>query len=67
MKLKKELIRFACSMSWLIDPCRPWKLTTKQSASVNDLLCIVKLAQRAKKLSGAPEGSKKEEKYYQAC
>jgi hypothetical protein len=67
VKPEKELMRFACSMSWSIDPRRPWKLTTKQSASVNDLPCIVKLAWRAKKLLGAPEGSEKEEKYHRAC
>jgi hypothetical protein len=67
MKLEKELMRFTYSMSQSIDPRCPWKLTTKQSASVNDLPCIVKLARRAKKLSGAPEASEKEEKYYQAC
>ncbi len=53
-------------MSRLINPRRPWKLTTKQSASVNDLPCIVRLAQRAKKLSGAPPGSQREEKYRKA-
>jgi hypothetical protein len=57
MKPEKELMRFACSMSRSIDPRRPWKLTPEQSASVNDLPCIVRLAQRAKKLSGAPPGS----------
>ncbi len=42
-------------------------MTTEQSASINDLLCIVKLAQRTGKLSGAPEGSPGEEKYLEAC
>jgi hypothetical protein len=67
MKPEKDLMRFACSMSRSIDPRRPWKLTTEQSASVNDLPCIVKLAQRAKKLSGAPEGSQRWKKYRKAC
>ena len=67
MKPEKELMRFACSMSRSIDPRRPWKLTTEQSMSINYLPCIVKLAQRAKKLSGALEGSKEQEKYHQAC
>ena len=66
MKPDKELMRFACSMSRSIDPRRPWKLTPPQSASVNDLPCIVKLAQRADRLSGAPEGSPREEKYQKA-
>jgi hypothetical protein len=67
MKPEKELMRFACSMSWSIDPRRPWKLTTEQSASVNDRPCIIKLAQRAKKLSGAPVGSRRDEKYRKIC
>jgi hypothetical protein len=66
MKPEKELMRFACSMSRSIDPRRPWKLTPGQSASVNDLPCIVKLARRAEKLSGAKVGSEEEEKYYRA-
>jgi hypothetical protein len=66
MKPEKELMRFACSMSRSIDPRRPWKLTTEQSASINGLPCIVKLAQRAKRLSGAPVGSRREEKYRKA-
>jgi hypothetical protein len=67
MKLEKELMRFICSMSRSIDPRRPWKLTPEQSASVNDLPCIIKLAQHAKKLSGAPEGSQRWKKYCKAC
>jgi hypothetical protein len=67
MKPEKELMRFACSMSWSIDLRRLWKLTTKQSASINNLLCIVKLGQRAKKLSGAPVGSRREKNYSKAC
>jgi hypothetical protein len=67
MKPEKELMRFACLMSQSIDPRCLWKLTTKQSASANNLPCIVKLAQHARKLSGAPEGSKGEEKHRKAC
>jgi hypothetical protein len=63
MKPEKELMRFACSMSRSIDPRRPWKLTTEQSVSINNLPCIVKLTQRTEKLSGALEGSPEEEKY----
>jgi hypothetical protein len=78
MEPEKELMRFACSMSRSIDPRRPWKLTPEQSASVNDLPCIVKLDERVKKLSralrasdstrrvkslsGASRGSRREEK-----
>src|SRR5438045_3034681 len=64
MKPEKELMRFACLMSRSIDPRCPWKLTPEQSVSVNDLPCIVKLARRAEKLSGAEVGSEEEEKYY---
>jgi hypothetical protein len=60
-------MRFTCSMSRSIDPRRPWKLTTEQSTSVNDLPCIIKLARRVKELLGAPEGSKEEEKHHRAC
>jgi hypothetical protein len=67
MKPEKELMRFACSMSRSIDPRRPWKLTTKQSASINNVPCIVKLTRRVNKLSGAPKGSPKEENYRKAC
>jgi hypothetical protein len=42
-------------------------LTTKQSASINNLLCIVKLGQYTKKLSGAPVGSRREKNYSKAC
>jgi hypothetical protein len=66
MKLEKDLMRFACSMSRSIDPRRPWRLTPKQSASVNELPCIVKLAQRVKRLSRAPVGTAREEKYRKA-
>ena len=66
MKPEKELMRFVCSMSWSIDPHCPWKLTTKQSASINNLPCIVKLTQCANKLSGALEGSRREKNYYKA-
>ncbi|KAH6667257.1 hypothetical protein B0J14DRAFT_603092, partial [Halenospora varia] len=37
---QRDLMRFACSMSRSIDPRRPWKLTTEQSASINGLPCI---------------------------
>ncbi|TKA75461.1 hypothetical protein B0A49_09465 [Cryomyces minteri] len=67
MKPEKELMRFACSMSRSIDPRRPWRLTLEQSAPINYLPCIIKLAQRAKKLSGARVGSRREEKYHKAC
>jgi hypothetical protein len=66
MKPERELMKFACSMSRSIDPHQPWKLTVKQSASINDLPCIVRLAQCAKKLSGAPPGSRREKKYRKA-
>jgi len=56
-------MRFACSMSRSIDPRRPWKLTSAQSASVINLPCIVKLSQIAAHLSGSPEGSRREERY----
>lgn len=67
MKPEKGLMRFACSMSRSIDPSRPWKLTPDQSASVNNLPRIVKLAQRAKNISRCPKGSRGEEKYRKAC
>lgn len=60
---QRDLIRFAYSMSRSIDPRRPRKLTTEQSASVNSLPCIVKLHGRIAKLSRARGGSKGEEKY----
>ena len=66
MKPEKELMRFACSMSRSIDPRRPWKLTPQQSASVKYLPCIVKLAKRVDRLSGAPEGHSSKEKYQKA-
>jgi len=50
MKLDKELMRFACSMSQLIDPRRSWKLTTQQPASVKYLPWIVKLDQHGQSL-----------------
>jgi Protein of unknown function (DUF3435) len=62
MKPEKELMGLACSMNRSIDPRRPWKLTSQQSASVKSLPCIVKLAKRVEKLSG--EG---EEQYRKAC
>jgi len=60
-------MRFACSMSRSIDPRRPRKLTTEQSASVNGLPCIVKLNRRIVKLSGVRGDSEGEEKYQKAC
>jgi hypothetical protein len=53
MKLDKELMRFACSMSQLIDPRRSWKLTPQQPASVKYLPWIVKLARRGHSLGGS--------------
>lgn len=67
MKPEKDLMRFACSMSRSIDPRRPWKLTTKQSTSVNRLPCIVKLIERAKKFAEAPLDSHSKEKHQKAC
>lgn len=64
---QRDLMRFACSMSRSIDPRRPRRLTTAQSASVNRLPCIIKLDGRRARLSrgrGRPEGEKK---YQQAC
>ena len=54
-------------MSRSIDPCRPWKLTTEQSASINGLLCIIKLNRRPTKLSGLGEGGERKDKYQTAC
>jgi hypothetical protein len=48
-------------------PCRPHCWGSGQSASVNDMPCIIKLTQCAKKLSGAPVGSRREENYRKAC
>ena len=59
-------MRFACSMSRSIDPRRPRKLTTEQSASVNGLPCIVKLNRRMMKQSGVRGDSEGEEKYQKA-
>jgi hypothetical protein len=56
-------MRFACSMSRSIDPRRPRRLTKEQSASVNDLPCIVKLNRRLAKLSAFRGDPKGEEKY----
>ncbi|KFY96073.1 hypothetical protein V498_02927 [Pseudogymnoascus sp. VKM F-4517 (FW-2822)] len=60
---QKALMRFACSMSRSIDPRRPWKLTPAQSASFNNLPCIVQLSKIAAHLSGSPEGSRREVRY----
>ncbi|KAH8585358.1 hypothetical protein B0O99DRAFT_679450, partial [Bisporella sp. PMI_857] len=63
---QRELMRFACSMSRSIDPRRPRKLTPEQSASVNELPCIVKLKCRITKLSGIREDPVGEAKYQKA-
>lgn len=63
MEPEKELMQFSCSMSRSIDPRRPRKLTPKQSASIKDLPCIVKLAERVKKLSKSLESSSRKEKH----
>ena len=63
---QRDLMRFACSMSRSIDPRRPRKLTTEQSASINRLPCILKLDRRIARLSrvrGRPGG---EEEYQKA-
>ncbi|EQL37995.1 hypothetical protein BDFG_01012 [Blastomyces dermatitidis ATCC 26199] len=44
-----KLMRFACSMSWSIDPQRPFKLTKEQSDSVNELDCIHVLQDKVNK------------------
>lgn len=59
-------MRFACSMTRSIDPRRPWKLTTEQSALVNEIPCIVKLSQHVAKLAGAIPGSRREENHRRA-
>jgi hypothetical protein len=63
---QKALMRFACLMSRSIDPRRPWKLTPAQSASVNNLPCIVKWSQIVARLAGAPKGSRRDERYQKA-
>lgn len=63
---QRDLMRFACSMSRSIDPRRPWKLTTEQSASINGFPCIVKLFCRLAKLSELRGDPKGEEKYQKA-
>jgi hypothetical protein len=63
---EKKLMEFICSMSRSIDPRRPWELTTEQSASINDLPCIVKLKKPVERLSGAPRGSRKWKKRQEA-
>jgi hypothetical protein len=63
---QKDLMRFACSMSRSIDPRRPRKLTPEQSASVNDLPCILKLSERVHNLSNARLGSRREEQHQKA-
>jgi hypothetical protein len=59
---QRDLMRFACSISRSIDPRRPRKLTTQQSASINCFPCILKLETRIARLSrvrGRPGGNKK--------
>jgi hypothetical protein len=63
---QKALMRFACSMSRSIDPRRPWKLTPTQSASINNLPCIVKWSRITARLSEALVGSRREERYQKA-
>ena len=60
-------MRFVYLISRSIDPRRPRKLTTEQSALVNGLLCIVNLNQYIVKLSGLRGDNKGEEKYQKAC
>jgi hypothetical protein len=64
---QRDLMRFAYSMSHLINLCWPWKLTTEQSVLVNGLPCIIKLNRRIVKLSGVQGDSKGEQKYQKAC
>ncbi|KAF2193597.1 C2H2 finger domain protein [Zopfia rhizophila CBS 207.26] len=47
-----EIMQAACRMSRWIDPERPWKLTTEQSASVNEDPRIQRLLRRQAKLKG---------------
>jgi hypothetical protein len=63
---EKKLMEFICSMSRSIDPRRFWELITEQSASINDLPCIVKLREPVDRLSGAPKGSQKWKKRKEA-
>jgi len=63
---QRDLMRFACFISRLIDPRRPRKLTTAQSASIDRLLCILKLEHRKTKLSRDRGDPKGEEKYQKA-
>jgi hypothetical protein len=53
MKLDKKLMKFACSMSQLIDPRRSWELTPQQPASVKYLPWIVKLTRRVQSFGGS--------------
>jgi hypothetical protein len=59
-------MRFACLISRSIDPRRPRKLTTKQSASVNSFPCILTLEHCIAKLSTLRRDHKGEEKYLKA-
>ena len=59
-------MQFACSISRSIDPRRLRKLTPEQTASVNDLLYILKLHKRVNDLSNAPVGSRKDDRLQNA-
>jgi hypothetical protein len=58
---QKLLVRFACSMSRSIDPRRPYKLTTEQSRSVNEIprvRALQELVEKRKKARNACCGKK---------
>ncbi|KAJ5640364.1 uncharacterized protein N7484_008226 [Penicillium longicatenatum] len=44
---QSQLVRFACSLSATIDPDRPYKLSTMESLSINDLPVIRELEKKA--------------------
>lgn len=46
---EKRLMRFACSMSWSIDPWRPYKLSAEDSSSINELPCVCALQELVQK------------------
>jgi hypothetical protein len=62
--LKKRLLRFAHSISASIDPRRPYKLTTKQLDSINDLPRVQELQDLILKRKKALHLFSKEEKKY---
>ena len=66
LDIQKDLMQFACSISRSIDPRRLRKLTPEQTASVNDLLYILKLHKRVNDLSNAPVGSRKDDRLQNA-